>query len=175
MVKRKVTPIIQTRGMKAKAKKFGRSKAGKTAKAAAIAKTTTIISQKDLDKFNNFDALSSREILGGDDHDDDGVYHDGVELSIQGSDIEEFTNEGGGDFGQQQLWSRNETTPVPGSGHKLDSSSDEGNDGSDSPKFDNSIEPGEIYSSDEEEQLHPKQRQHKVASKVVKAVTVGEK
>ena len=69
----KVIPIIQTRGMKAKA---------------------TLVSQDEVDNFNKIDNLTSVEFLDGQkileegemvDHD-----HDGVELSVGGSDLEEF-------------------------------------------------------------------------------------
>ena len=71
IVKKKVTPIIQTRKMKAK--------------------SDAMQLQKELEKLNKIDVLSSAELDAGERvlENDSDVDHDGVELSIQGSDLSE--------------------------------------------------------------------------------------
>ena len=101
--------------------------------------------KNEMRELDQIDRLTSSELIAGDDN----VSHDGVELSIQGSDIDEFMDE------------ENETQPRT----------------STSPKSapTQSTEPGEVSSCDEEDQL-PNSSKRKVASKVVqptKSVAAG--
>ena len=78
----KVVPIIQMRRMKAK----------ELNKDSVVNSniTTKSLMQSDKDKLNNIDLLTTREITDGDNLDvDDTIYNDGVELTIQGSDLED--------------------------------------------------------------------------------------
>ena len=71
----KVIPIIQTRGMKAK----------------IADRADQINKQQELEYFNGIDTMTSVEIVGGENTDNlSNIDHDGVELSVQGSDIEDF-------------------------------------------------------------------------------------
>ena len=71
----RLVPIIETHGMKAK----------------------RAVEEDELSKLNQIDGLTSNEILGGNEvlneGDDDEVNHDGVELSVNGSDVDEFPDD----------------------------------------------------------------------------------
>ena len=134
-VLKKVTPIIQTRAMKLKLANDGKDDQV----------------NKELEDLNTIDALTSNEIVDGDrvfddsngkmqedDNNDQQINHDGVELSISGSDIEEF----GGD---------SERLPTTPSHHSNDSES----------------ENGEVFSEDESD-VERDGHQVSVASKIVK-------
>ena len=79
-VKEKIIPIIQTRRMKAKI--------------AQKQDDLDLINdrEKELHEFNQIDVLSRDEILAGESDTD--VEHDGVELSIIGSDLDDFPDDG---------------------------------------------------------------------------------
>ena len=74
----KISPIIRTHGMKAK---------------AVAEKNKVRVTADELNKFATIDTLTSDKFLGG--QDDDQVCHDGIELSVQGSDLEEFPDDAG--------------------------------------------------------------------------------
>ena len=114
--RKQITPIIQTRGMKAKAQK------GKNNDQIVKENVLTCV---DIAHFDKIDTLTSREIADGKDE----VYHDGIELSIQGSDIDE-------DF------------PVPDNNTNTHDTSDNEEEEEDTNL--DSTEPGKIYSSEEE-------------------------
>ena len=78
---RKVVPIIQTRGMKAKAAKINNNIVEMPRK--------VVVTQKEVNQLDSIDKLTSNEIVDGDPIVEDEVCHDGVELSINGSDIDE--------------------------------------------------------------------------------------
>ena len=132
-----VTPIIQTRGMKIKAaKKVNQKK---------------VALQKELAKFDAIDSLTTEEFVAGEDEgaDENDVCHDGVVLSVTGSDFEDedfqdnnaIEYRGGEDDGR---------VTVTTSGN------------SDAESVNNlDIESGEIESSDDDSQVS-------VRSKVVK-------
>ena len=152
---KKVTPIIQTRGMKAKAKQ-----------ANLIKNKKVIVTQADLHKLNDIDKLSYREFADGDEN---GIYHNGVELSIQGSDIED-------DFPEVNP-TQPPSTPVGGQ-QSAASDTDDG---------EAEVEPGEIYSSggessDEDSEIENNQHRNgnakcmkTVVSKVVKVTPRGKR
>ena len=84
----KIVPIIQTRGMKAKEK---------------ICSLTNKEKESELKKLNQIDQLLPHEIAGGDvSSDEEGeICNDGVELSINGSELdEEFPEESSGEPGK---------------------------------------------------------------------------
>ena len=73
----KVIPIIETRCMKVK----------------RALEQLNLDAEKELKDLNNIDTLSSFEIAAGDKIDDEReIHHDGVDLSIDGSDFEEEGN-----------------------------------------------------------------------------------
>ena len=130
---KQITPIIQTRGMKARAAQKGENDDKVINK--------NVLTRADITHFDKIDTLTSREIADGEDK----VYHDGIKLSIQGSDIDE-------DF------------PVPDNNANTHDVSDNEEEGKDTNC--DSTEPGEICSS--EEDLPPDNNNKKVASKVIK-------
>ena len=141
IVKKKVTPIIQTRGMKAKAKIAG-SKNIKL-NATDLARETV--------KFNQIDSFTADEFQAGDNE----ISHDGVELSVNGSDLEDFPDKNDG-TGQQI--SQDEDDQTQDSDGEADLTEQE------------LAEPSELSDSDSDQDIqggghlsHPK-----VASKVVK-------
>ena len=96
-------PIIQTRAMKAK-------------------ETTTLnyvesdqVTESDIDDFNKIDALTSTEIENGNQVIDDGdvPMGDGVDLSINGSDLETEFPEGGGSEAGEVLSDDDEQINMP--------------------------------------------------------------
>ena len=124
-------PIIQTRGMKVRkeCEKFNK--------------------QKELEMVNEIDKLTSLEISGGNITDDE-VMHDGVDLSIHGSDLEDFPDAVDVEIGRNNVVNQTET--------------ESGND--DSTEADDAAtetEPGELSSSEEDDISTLR-----VASKVVK-------
>ena len=88
-VNKKVTPIIQTRGMKAKQQGVKQLTAG-----------ASMVARDDLEKLNEIDSLSAAEFAGGADAEEEEICHDGVELSIQGSDIEDSPDKGLSESGE---------------------------------------------------------------------------
>ena len=80
----KVNPIIQTRGMKAKALLTNKNNENEL-----VRQQESVNLSEELDKLNSIDELSSCEIADGGLNE---VDHDGVELSVNGSD-DEFTAE----------------------------------------------------------------------------------
>ena len=94
----KIIPIIQTRGMKikAEAKKAIESCKSKTVGRKQVKRDSNnqrkkmVITRKDCDYYDSIDALTSHEIADGE------IDHDGIELSIQGSDIDDE------DFGEDK-------------------------------------------------------------------------
>ena len=109
----KIIPIIQPRAMKAK---------------------SVTMSKQEFDELNKLDSLSSVEMADGDE---DNIDHDGVELSVNGSDIEDFP-EGASTENDNQ--DNQECEPDGQTDHEEET--------------DTNIlgfEPGEIESSDEEE------------------------
>ena len=131
-------PIIQTRKMKAKDK---------------LNENET---QKELEILNKIDHLTSAEIAAGETVTENEVFHDGVDLLINGSDFEDE----GDNTGHQDTQDASSLMPPNGS-----------NDGTQSePEPDSEVEctgmePGELSSSEEDDEV-PNSRQ--VASKVVK-------
>ena len=86
----KITPIIQTRAMKEKAAVKVKTKTPVVSNLNKLS-DEAIDTGKELAFLNRIDTLTSDEIVGGnvESDDDEGVYHDGVELSIQGSDVDD--------------------------------------------------------------------------------------
>ena len=134
--KTKVTSIIQTRGMKTKAARLTREQI-----------------ESELKKLSQIDSLTSCELADGEqglNDEDSDVNHDGVELSVNGSDFED-------DIEDPRT---SGTSEPPAQGH-IDSTTE-----SDVEEMNNGIEPGELSSSEDEVDVRPKKS---VASKVVRA------
>ena len=134
-----VIPIIQTRKMKANALKNSFQSA-------------PLISQNEIDKIVSIDKLASSEIADGDRvlNDSDNIFHDGVEITILGSDIEDD------EFPETIQQNAENSSP-----HTTEDSS--------SHMSDSRCEPGELSSSDEGEDTmtHQSPPRPKVASKIV--------
>ena len=121
---KKVSPIIETRAMKAK----------------KVNTNKVLVSSDDIDILNRIDLLTAAEIAGEQQIADE-ISHDGVVLSIHGSDDED-------DFPEV------ETTEVSKENDRAMTSND--------------TEPGEISSSDKEDNLAAPAVRNHVASKVTK-------
>ena len=79
---KKITPIIETRGMKAR----------------------KVLASSEFQELNKIDSLTNREILDGDSAlDPEEICHDGVEISINGSDVDEFLEENDGNDGSSDM------------------------------------------------------------------------
>ena len=106
-IQSKLKPIIQTRAMKTKSEdqslppELNKKKSIKRTKRKATVKQRTYagaqkVTQQDFDLLNSIDTLSAIELADGDhalesdDNDGGAVNHDGVELSVNGSDEDEF-------------------------------------------------------------------------------------
>ena len=83
-LKNKVVPIIQTRGMKAK---FAKNAIEKQTQPSRKQQMVDFVNKKD--KLSNIDNLTSTEFADGDSILDGDISNDGVELSINGLDIDE--------------------------------------------------------------------------------------
>ena len=87
----KLVPIIQTRRMKQKAKDNVEQTTQNVDQTFQIVEDDL---QAEINRFNSIDTLSSKEISDGDKTANDVVDHDGVELSVNGSDDEFAAEEG---------------------------------------------------------------------------------
>ena len=132
----KLIPIIQTRGMKAKNLK------------TLSSKNNPIIDDRDISEFNEIDGLTSIEILEDDRilEEEDEATHDNVDLSIQGSDIDDFPEKSNKQVASIRQESYDKQT----------------NNGT---EWVDETEPGELSSDGEYESLRPCKR---VASKVTR-------
>ena len=97
-VVKKLVPIIDTRGMKAKANS---SHVGKKQNQQVEKNNAIKVSDRERENLNKIDTLTSNEILDGNEAAEEGserdmqpqeANHDGIEISIHGSD-DEFTEE----------------------------------------------------------------------------------
>ena len=115
---RSIVPIIQTRGMKAK---LGLNK---------------VVTEQDFDYFEEIDKLNPDEFAAGNDHDLNGPCHDGVEICIPGSDLEDFPDVEPQQE-QQQHHNNTDAEPSTSNGNPDDNTNNDTGEG---------IEPGEISS-----------------------------
>ena len=120
---KQITPIIQTRGMKAK----------------KVANNQ--VNQDEINYFNNLDLLTHDEFIAGKVSEE--TEHDGVLLSIHGSDLEDFPDEE----------NQNQDEVNSESRHEADDQEPNQEVATSSELLVPETEPGELSSSDEESEM----------------------